>query len=136
MTNKGNLEVVWDQLMACDHQKQAAFPYVKEPGIYVEPKTKQQYIIVGAYGLHLSDHESGEITVIEPVIYQSCMKPDEVWIYPLEIKREGDEALLISCHYESYHIHLGKIQLEIVPWEAVIKRSNCSKCVNCGKCSW
>lgn len=136
MIKKGNLEGVWEQLIACDHQKQAAYPFIKQPGIYVDAKTNEQYIVLGMYSLHLSEYESGEITVIEPVIYQSCMQPDEVWIYPLEIKKEGDEALFVSCHYECYHIPLDKMQLEILPWEAVIKRANCSKCINCGRCSW
>lgn len=86
--------------------------------------------------LQIVDREDGSSMMLAPTIYQSCMNPDEIQVYPLQISVESDTELTVENRYQKERIDLNKKRVEVLPWEEKIQKSDCLHCVNCGRCGW
>lgn len=96
-----------------------------------ETKTMQIKII---------NKKNGDNKIISPIIYQSCMNPDEINIYPLQIKlnnKSGENPEIIATtRYESIIFDWENYEIFVSPWEAKIHKTECIRCENCGRCGW
>lgn len=89
--------------------------------------------------LKILDRETGENQVISPVIYQNCMKPDDIRIFPLTVKISTDDEnniIMAENRYERIRIDLRRQQVQVSKWKAEIHKTECIKCENCGRCGW
>lgn len=71
--------------------------------------------------------------VYSPVIYQSCMNPEDIIIYPLEIIQHGN-MIIFKDHYHSGKWLLNQEKVQIKAWYPKLKRQGCEPCSNCGRC--
>lgn len=74
--------------------------------------------------------------VFAPVYYQSCMDPSQVWIYPLYIWEYPDGQIGLESMGKAIRKIDRKEAVEVSEWIPQQKKSDCRKCVNCGRCSW
>ena len=72
-------------------------------------------------------------SVLSPRICQSCMNPDKITIYPLEIEYIG-EKVLFTDHYSVKEWKKSDPLPEIHEWYPHIKKARCNPCRNCGRC--
>jgi hypothetical protein len=86
--------------------------------------------------LKITDLSTGENQVFAPVIYQSCMNPEDIRIFELKLSLPSEHLLRIESHYGTWNIDLNHKQIEINDWEGKIHKTNCRKCENCGRCGW
>ena len=70
---------------------------------------------------------------LSPRIYQSCMNPEKITIYPLEIEYIG-EKVIFKDHYGVKEWKKGEPLPEIHEWYPRIKKAGCIPCRNCGRC--
>ena len=72
-------------------------------------------------------------SIYTPVVYQSCMHPEQVIIYPLNVERNGE---YIKCRdrYHAAEYNLKEINTEVLPWYPKLKQKRCNPCQNCGRC--
>lgn len=68
-----------------------------------------------------------------PRIVQSCMDPDKITIYPLEIECTGDK-IIFKDHYGKGEWKTGEKLPEIHDWHPKLKKLKCNPCRNCGRC--
>ena len=92
------------------------YPCVPPPEIR-EEKDGKLLIITASHTFRI---RNGKME-ISPVLYQSCMHPEKIHIDPVQIRIDGEEIWSL---------------VEILPWEAKIKKKSCIPCTNCGRCSW
>ena len=71
--------------------------------------------------------------LLSPRICQSCMNPDKITIYPLEIEYIG-EKVLFTDHYSVKEWKKSDPLPEIHEWYPHIKKARCNPCRNCGRC--
>lgn len=71
--------------------------------------------------------------ILSPRICQSCMNPEKITIYPLEIEYIG-EKMLFKDHYGVKEWKKGEPLPEIHEWYPHIKKAGCFPCRNCGRC--
>ena len=73
---------------------------------------------------------------ITPIVYQSCMHPEQIRIYPVErvftgwgdgFRVRGQQWIISEKDASS---------VEILDWRAKLEKKSCIPCTNCGKCSW
>lgn len=86
--------------------------------------------------LRVTDCRTGENHVYAPIIYQSCMKPDEITIYEMKVTRKSEHQWQIETHYETCLLELQGKDMEAADWKAEIHKVDCRKCENCGRCGW
>ena len=88
--------------------------------------------------LKMTDCVTGENKVVSPVIYQSCMNPDDIRIYPLKVMcvENAENTVIAENRYERIQIDLRRQQIQISEWKAEIHKTECTKCENCGRCGW
>lgn len=106
------------------------YPCAEQTGIFPEPEgglrivTAEQQVRLG-----------GE--VFAPLLYQSCMRPEEKRILPLTITVEAGGA---GGRLENRNtVRLWRAAEgpgDIRPWSPVLKKHSCIPCSNCGRCSW
>ena len=71
--------------------------------------------------------------ILSPRICQSCMNPEKITIYPLEIEYFG-EKVFFTDHYSVKEWKKGDPLPEIHEWYPHIKKARCNPCRNCGRC--
>ena len=107
------------------------YPCVPPPEIR-EEKDGKLLIITASHTFRI---RNGKME-ISPVLYQSCMQPEKIHIDPVQIRIDGEE-ICFQVRNQQWTIHRSEASLvEILPWEAKIKKKSCIPCTNCGRCSW
>lgn len=74
--------------------------------------------------------------IFSPIIYQSCMNPEDIRIYEMKIVKCSHFLWMIETHYEKVELDVRNFQLDVSDWEAKIHKVDCKKCENCGRCGW
>ena len=107
------------------------YPCVPPPEIR-EEKDGKLLIITASHTFRI---RNGKME-ISPVLYQSCMHPEKIHIDPVQIRIDREE-ICFQVRNQQWTIHRSEASLvEILPWEAKIKKKSCIPCTNCGRCSW
>ena len=107
------------------------YPCVPPPGIR-EEKDGKLLIITASHTFRIRNGERE----ISPVLYQSCMQPEKIYIDPVQIRIDRGE-ICFQVKNQQWTIHKSEASsVEILPWEAKIKKKSCIPCTNCGRCSW
>ena len=107
------------------------YPCVPPPGIRDEKDGKLLIITAS----HTFRSRNGEME-ISPVLYQSCMYPEKIHIDPVQIRIDREE-ICFQVRNQQWTIRRSEASsVEILPWEAKIKKKSCIPCTNCGRCSW
>lgn len=107
------------------------YPCVPPPGIR-EEKDGKLLIITASHTFRI---RNGKME-ISPVLYQSCMHPEKNHIDPVQIRIDGEE-ICFQVRNQQWTIRSSEASsVEILPWEAKIKKKSCIPCTNCGRCSW
>ena len=107
------------------------YPCVPPPGIR-EEKDGKLLIITASHTFRIRNGERE----ISPVLYQSCMHPEKIHIDPVQIRIDREE-ICFQVRNQQWTIRRSEASsVEILPWEAKIKKKSCIPCTNCGRCSW
>ena len=107
------------------------YPCVPPPGIR-EEKDGKLLIITASHTFRIRNGERE----ISPVLYQSCMHPEKIHIDPVQIRIDREE-ICFQVRNQQWTIRSSEASsVEILPWEAKIKKKSCIPCTNCGGCSW
>lgn len=107
------------------------YPCVPPPGIW-EEKDGKLLIITVSHTFRIRNGERENL----PVLYQSCMHPEKIHINPVQIRIDNGE-ICFQVKNQQWTIHKSEASsVEILPWEAKIKKKSCIPCTNCGRCSW
>ena len=107
------------------------YPCVPPPGIR-EEKDGKLLIITASHTFRIRNGERE----ISPVLYQSCMHPEKIHIDPVQIRIDREE-IGFQVRNQQWTIRRSEASsVEILPWEAKIKKKSCIPCTNCGRCSW
>ena len=107
------------------------YPCVPQPGI-TEEKDGGLLIITASHVFRIRNGE----TEISPVLYQNCMHPEKIHIDPVQIRIDSGE-ICFQVRDQQWIIRESEASsVEILPWEAKIKKRSCIPCTNCGRCSW
>ena len=107
------------------------YPCVPPPGIR-EEKDGKLLIITASHTFRIRNREME----ISPVLYQSCMHPEKIHIDPVQIRIDREE-IGFQVRNQQWTIRRSEASsVEILPWEAKIKKKSCIPCTNCGRCSW
>lgn len=73
---------------------------------------------------------------ITPIVYQSCMYPEQIRIYPVELEFT-DRGIVFQVRGQQWIIsEKDASSVEILDWRAKLEKKSCIPCTNCGKCSW
>ncbi len=86
--------------------------------------------------IKVTDFEKQENKVYSPVIYQSCMNPENIHIYDLKVKKISAGQWMVETHYQTDMINLKSSDLQVSGWKPEIHKVDCKKCENCGRCGW
>lgn len=109
------------------------YPYPCVPPPEIREEKDGRLVIITAS--HVFRIRNGE-TEISPVLYQSCMHPEKIHIDPVQITIDRGE-ICFQVKSQQWFIHESEgPSVEILPWEAKIKKKSCIPCTNCGRCSW
>ncbi len=117
------------------------YPCTPEQEIIEESGTVRRIITAAhCFRLHLplsnGTTEGTEIQEITPVVYQSCMHPEQIRIYPVELEF-SEEEILFQVRDQQWKIAADQADsVEILDWEAKVEKKSCIPCTNCGRCSW
>jgi len=107
------------------------YPCVLPLGIW-EEKDGKLLIITASHTFRI---RNGKME-ISPVLYQSCMHPEKIHIDPVQIRIDREE-IGFQVRNQQWTIRRSEASsVEILPWEAKIKKKSCIPCTNCGRCSW
>ena len=107
------------------------YPCVPPPEIR-EEKDGKLLIITASHTFRI---RNGKME-ISPVLYQSCMHPEKIHIDPVQIRIDR-EKIGFQVRNQRWTIRRSEASsVEILPWEAKIKKKSCIPCTNCGRCSW
>lgn len=107
------------------------YPCVPPPGIW-EEKDGKLLIITASHTFRIRNGERE----ISPVLYQSCMHPEKIHIDPVQIRIDSG-VICFQMRNQQWTIYKSEASsVEILPWEAKIKKKSCIPCMNCGRCSW
>ena len=92
--------------------------------------------------IEIYDKDNNLLKVIEPYAVESCMNPGIFKITPIKIEKTKDSIIFISenikTEIKKQDIESGDIEVkasDFTPQRRKAK-SNCTKCTNCGRCSW
>ena len=108
------------------------YPYpCVPPGIW-EEKDGKLLIITASHVFRIRNGE----TEISPVLYQSCMHPEKIHIDPVQIRIDREEICFQVRNQQWTIRETEASSVELLPWEAKIKKKSCIPCTNCGRCSW
>ena len=73
--------------------------------------------------------------VYSPVLYQSCMHPEQVTIYPLKVEQDGEKITFVTRYDKAeYNLKEKEIKAEFCMWYPKLKKKRCNPCQNCGRC--
>ena len=100
--------------------------------------SKGQIVSAATAGTQLRIRRSPELEweVFSPVLYQNCMKPAEITLYPLILQVTPSGELRLDNFFRQTAVNPNTAEIEASPWKAEFDRADCSRCTNCGKCSW
>lgn len=107
------------------------YPCVPPPGIW-EEKDGKLLIITASHTFRIRNGERE----ISPVLYQSCMHPEKIHIDPVQIRIDREEICFQVRNQQWTIRETEGSSVELLPWEAKIKKKSCIPCTNCGRCSW
>lgn len=107
------------------------YPCVPPPGIW-EEKDGKLLIITASHTFRIRNGERE----ISPVLYQSCMHPEKIHIDPVQIRIDNGEICFQVKNQQWTIRETEASSVELLPWEAKIKKKSCIPCTNCGRCSW
>lgn len=107
------------------------YPCVLPPGI-TEEKDGGLVIITASHVFRIRNGE----TEISPILYQNCMHPEIIHIDPVQIRMDKGEICFQVRDQQWIIPESEASSVEILPWEAEIKKRSCIPCTNCGRCSW
>ena len=107
------------------------YPCVTPPGIW-EEKDGKLLIITASHTFRIPNGERE----ISPVLYQSCMHPEKIHIDPVQILIDRGEICFQVRNQQWTIRETEAFSVELLPWEAKIKKKSCIPCTNCGRCSW
>lgn len=112
---------------------EAEYPYPCMPAPGIREEKDGRLVMITAS--HVFRIRNGE-TENSPVLYQSCMNPENVHIDPVQIIMDGEE-ICFQVKNQKWIIRDSEASsVEILPWEAKLKKKSCIPCTNCGRCSW
>ena len=107
------------------------YPCVPPPEIR-EEKDGKLLIITASHTFRIRNGKMEN----SPVLYQSCMHPEKIHIDPVQIRIDR-EKIGFQVRNQRWTIRRSEASsVEILPWEAKIKKKSCIPCTNCGRCSW
>lgn len=115
----------------------AEFVCREEPGVF----TEGERIIKSCKTKVIIKFADGREEIFEPVIYQSCMNPDNKTIVPI-VYREFDgennsrKQFSLSTPYKELRTdHISEVKwVKTESFEPSIKKKSCTDCHNCGRC--
>ncbi|RHT93967.1 hypothetical protein DW721_05825 [Clostridium sp. AM27-31LB] len=103
---------------------------------------KPDELNLGNSRIEIYDKDNNLLKVIEPYAVESCMNPGIFKITPIKIKKTKDSIIFISenikTEIKKQDIESGDIEVKasaFIPQRRKAK-NNCTKCTNCGRCSW
>lgn len=110
------------------------YPCVPQPGAGSD-EAGVYTVVTASCGFRVpcGDAKKTEIT---PVLYQSCMHPEQIHIDTVRILAGNGEIcfLVRDCLWKIPEREADAV--EIFPWKAELKKKSCIPCTNCGGCSW
>ena len=109
-------------------------PYPCVPESVAEEKDgKIRRIVTASHSFRLHGAQTAELA---PVVYQSCMHPEQIRIYPVELDfTDGEISFRIrGQQWKIQEKESGSV--EIFDWKPKLEKKSCIPCTNCGKCSW
>ena len=107
------------------------YPCVPPSGIR-EEKGGKLLIITASHTFRIRNGEREN----SPVLYQSCMHPEKIHIDPVQILIDRGEICFQWRNQQWTIRETEASSVELLPWEAKIKKKSCIPCTNCGRCSW
>lgn len=147
MTHMGaiTIQAIWEEMVESATGNSLPYPCNQAPGLYKDKEGKGDYIITAANRIRVSELSVEELgarenigltQVFQPKVYQDCMNPEQIMIYPLKITQPQPGCLLFNDHFEESLVELKGKKVEVCPWKAEIHKAGCVPCTNCGKCGW
>lgn len=115
-----------------DITQDTKYPWDKVPGKEV---TKEGMRLITAKSQLRIGRDENNLEVWAPSLYQSSMNPSNIEIRTLEILIQGNQWT-ISTRYGCRVVDITKDNIQIVDWKAEIRKTDCRKCENCGRCGW
>lgn len=110
------------------------YPCRPEPGI-TEMGGNKRTVVTASHSFCIPEHGNEQIR-ISPVVYQSCMHPEQIHIDAVRIVVEGGE-ISFQVREQRWIIPESEAgSVDILPWEAELEKKSCFPCTNCGCCSW
>lgn len=106
------------------------------PGKYYNDKGSLERIVTAYECVSIRD-KRGESEKFLPILVQSCMEPEKITLYPVEIefKEENKEVYIyISSHGKRVKYRQRDIELSYEEYCPSIQRHGCIPCMNCGRC--
>lgn len=79
----------------------------------------------------------GEQEQFLPLLLQSCMEPERIFLYPAEVEwkeENGEEYVLVSSHTRNEKYKRKDVGISYREYAPSIKKRGCIPCVNCGRC--
>lgn len=114
----------------------STYPYPCRPEPGITEKGENGLIIVTASHRFCFPGPGQEQIRISPVVYQSCMHPEQIHIDPVRIET-GNGEISFTVRSRRWIIPESEAgSVEIMPWEAKLEKKSCVPCTNCGGCSW
>lgn len=108
------------------------YPCVPRP-MAEERDGKIRRIVTASHRFRLHGSQTEDLV---PVVYQSCMHPEQIRIYPVELEFT-DGKITFRIRDRQWTIpENAAASVEISDWEAALEKKSCVPCTNCGKCSW
>ncbi len=92
--------------------------------------------------IEIYDKDNNILKVIEPYAVESCMTPGTFKITPIKIENTKESIIFISenirTEIKNQDIESGDIEVKVSDFKPQRRKakSNCTKCTNCGRCSW
>lgn len=121
------------------------YPCDPEPGI-AEENGQIRRIVTASHRFRLHDVPSASCEVpetaadpvqeIAPIVYQSCMHPEQICIYPVELEFTDGRVVFRVRGQQWIVSEKDASSVEILDWRAKLEKKSCIPCTNCGKCSW
>ena len=91
---------------------------------------------VPAVSSEVPETAADSVQEITPIVYQSCMYPEQIRIYPVELEFT-DRGIVFQVRGQQWIIsEKDASSVEILDWRAKLEKKSCIPCTNCGKCSW
>lgn len=122
-------------LSRLDVSSDISVPCDRSPGQICRPDGSVEAVITAGSRIVIEDRETGENRVFSPVLYQSCMNPENLFVYTMEVRQKNDTELWVATKYDKSRIDLCHETVSIRRWFPEVHKRDCRYCENCGRCS-